>query len=54
MRPPPNNRKSKEETDIHYIREEPAAPDPRVPTDTTAEQNTSIKVIYCKTAYLIR
>jgi hypothetical protein len=39
----------------HYIREEPAAPDQRVSTDTTAEQkDTSIKVIYCKTAYLIR
>jgi hypothetical protein len=55
MRRPPNHRKSKEETDRHYIREEPAAPDQRVSTDTTAEQkDTSIKVIYCKTAYLIR
>ena len=52
MRRPPNHRKSKEETDRHYIREEPAAPDQRV---STAEQkDTSIKVIYCKTAYLIR
>jgi hypothetical protein len=38
----------------HYIREEPAAPDQRLSTDTTAEQKTLIKVIYCKTAYLIR
>jgi hypothetical protein len=44
MRRPPNHRKSKEETDRHYIREETAAPDQRVSTDTTAEQNTSIKV----------
>ena len=54
MRRPPNHKKSKEETDRHYIREEPAAPDQRLSTDTTAEQNTLIKVIYCKTAYLIR
>jgi hypothetical protein len=44
MRRPPNHRKSKEETDRHYIREETAAPEQRVSTDTTAEQNTSIKV----------
>ena len=25
-------------------------PDQRVSTDTTTEQNTSVKVIYCKTA----
>jgi hypothetical protein len=50
MRRPPNHKKSKEETDRHYIREEPAAPDQRLST----EQNTLIKVIYCKTAYFIR
>jgi hypothetical protein len=54
MRRPPNHKKSKEETNRHYIREEPAAPDQRLSTDITAEQNTLIKVIYCKTAYLIR
>jgi hypothetical protein len=28
-----------EETDRHYIREEPAAPDQRLSTDTTSERN---------------
>jgi hypothetical protein len=51
MRRPPNNRKSKEKTDRHYIREEPVVADQSV---STAEQNTSIKVKYCKTTYLIR
>jgi hypothetical protein len=30
MRQPPNNRKSKEKTDRHYIREKPAVADQRV------------------------
>jgi len=30
MRRPPNHRKSKEKTNRHYIREEPAAADQRV------------------------
>jgi hypothetical protein len=37
MRRPPNHKKSKEETDRYYIREEPAAPDQRLSTDTTAD-----------------
>ena len=43
MRRPPNHKKSKEETDRYYTREEPAARDQRLSTDTTAEQNTLIK-----------
>ena len=52
MRRPPNNRKSKEKTDRNTTSEKNQQRQAR--EYQTAEQNTSIKVKYCKTTYLIR